>query len=95
MAKHDSSVDEAVYCPRWSKILGKKTACLKENCTNFIPSAEIEGEFFEGFCREMGIFDCLSAIMVSLSIISGQVGIQFPEESTENQLNEPERGLYG
>lgn len=46
-------------------------------------------------CRKEGIFDCLNAIMISLGILSGQVGLQFPEGATDSQQNEPERNLYG
>jgi len=75
-----SEKDQNIYCPTWSKILGKKTPCLKENCANFIHSQEIEGEFFEGMCRKEGIFDCLNAIMISLGVISGQVDLKYPED---------------
>jgi len=87
--------DQNIYCPRWSQILGKKTVCLKENCANFVPSQEVDGEIFEGICRQEGVFDCLNAIMISLGILSGQVGLQFPEDSEINQKKEPERDLYG
>jgi len=87
--------DENVYCPTWSGLLGKKTVCLKENCANFIPSQEVDGEIFEGFCRENGILDALSSIMISLSILSCQTGLQMAEKEGNEDKNEPERGLYG
>jgi len=87
--------DDKVYCPRWSAVFGEKTQCLKENCTNFIPSQEINGEFFEGFCLKHGIFDCLSAIMVSLGVISGQMALQPSEDVENDQKIEEEGPQYG
>jgi hypothetical protein len=95
MSKRDIPKDKTVYCPRWSSILGTKTPCLEGNCTNFIPSQEIEGEFFEGFCREMGILDALNSIIVSLGLLSGQINVSYPEDSGVEQSKEQIGVQYG
>jgi hypothetical protein len=87
--------DKNIYCPTWTQLLGKKTTCLKENCANFVPSQEVNGELFEGFCRKDGIFDALSSIMISLSVLSCQTGLQMSEKEESTEQNEPDRGLYG
>lgn len=87
--------DQNIYCPTWTQLLGKKTTCLKHNCTNFIPDQEIEGEILEGFCRKEGILDAMNSIIISLAILSGQMDLQYPEEPENDKPKEPERDLYG
>jgi hypothetical protein len=86
--------DQNIYCPTWSGLLGKKTTCLKENCTNFIPSQEAEGELLEGFCRKEGILDALNSIIISLGVLSGQIDLAYPEDPDAETPKEPERDLY-
>jgi len=92
-----SEDDPKCYCPRWSSLMGKKTECLKENCTFYVPPFKVEntGEILDGLCRETGILDCLAGISLSLSILSGQIGLEFPEKNANEEQNAPEERIYG
>jgi len=90
-----SNDDKNIYCPTWSQILGKKTTCLKENCTNFIPSQEAEGELLEGFCRKEGVLDALNSIIISLGVLSGQIDLKYPEDPDAEPPKEQIGVQYG
>jgi hypothetical protein len=46
-------------------------------------------------CRKEGVFDCLNAIMILLSIISGQVDLKYPEDSDIKPVKEQIGVQYG
>lgn len=82
---------ESPFCPRWSRIYGTPTTCLKEKCTNFI-KIEYENEDgsieMDGFCRDAAIYGCLCEIGTSLGILSGQLEMKHEPEEIAPQPKE-------
>ena len=85
--------DFEVYCPEWSRVFGTKTKCIKENCSKYIPPENYDGEEWDGLCSDVATTNCLSAISVSLAILSGQIEVISKENTTEAK-GKPE-DLYG